>query len=257
MAIYSRDNEPSETIYPDPSAYTHSQKTKYSPPEREYSTLIKIVVAIVAVSIIIGIVAMNNSRKQKAMAEYQAYESAQVDQPSVEDVYYEESAVTEEATPEEVQEVPPEPVSFHDLKMISTTNETLFGDHYNKGDIESLYGETFSGYYELVCWTDGSDVQKEFTEVLTNGEYSRFTGTAFVSEIVPEDRYAEFHIYADSNLIFNTGPINKRTDPINFDVDITGARTITIEATSNDGKSNLMMTDTKPRIIAANLVVSP
>ena len=61
----------------------------------------------------------------------------------------------------------------------------------------------------------------------------------------------EFLVYTDGNLIYSSGLITRRDDPISFEVDITGARTVTIKSRSDD--YHLM--DTNPRIIATNLLV--
>lgn len=141
-------------------------------------------------------------------------------------------------------------VEFHNLKLIDTNDEVLFGDHYCDEEITTLYGEMYTGYYELVSY-GGSRRTEAFTEVLTNENYSRLTGTIFADEGMMDGDAIEFLVYTDGNLIYSSGLITRRDDPISFEVDITGARTVTIKSRSDD--YHLM--DTNPRIIATNLLV--
>ena len=143
-----------------------------------------------------------------------------------------------------------EKVPFHSLKVISTTNERLFGDQYYNDTVSSLFGEEFYGYYDL-CSYGGTQPRESFVESLTNGEYRKFSGVVFADENMLEGDTIEFFVLADNDMIFQSGEMSRRTDPIHFDLDITGAKTVTIKSCSDD--YHLM--DTNPRIIAAELIV--
>lgn len=149
-------------------------------------------------------------------------------------------------------EMQPKIVAFHDLKLIDTDDQMLFGDHYNGQEVQSLYGEQYTGYYELVCYSDYDRIATPYVECLTNGEYTKFTGTVFAGETMLDEDHAEFVIFADGNQIYTTGNLTRRDDPIKFEVDIAGARTVTIMSKSGD--YHLM--ETNPRIIATDLKVS-
>ena len=71
-------------------------------------------------------------------------------------------------------------------------------------------------------------------EVICNMKYSRFRGTIYVKNGSDTSNTAQISIKADGKTIYTSPEITKASQPINFDVDITGCYDLQISCTGED-----------------------
>ncbi|MGN0388777.1 MAG: NPCBM/NEW2 domain-containing protein [Suilimivivens sp.] len=93
-----------------------------------------------------------------------------------------------------------------------------------------IYGNTFDKYYELVAYKESDN----YVEFLVPGKQNCFTGTIFVPEKIEEGDRIYVEIYVDDVKVYETGEMNRRSQPVNFEINIEGATFIKVVAHSTD-----------------------
>lgn len=101
------------------------------------------------------------------------------------------------------------------------------GDSWdNTNDLKDNLGNIYSrGIY-----TYNSDY---VFEKILNMKYSKFKGTIYVTNGTSSDETVQFSIKADGKTIYTSPEITKTTQPIDFDVDITGCYDLQITCTGS------------------------
>ena len=115
--------------------------------------------------------------------------------------------------------------------------------HYRDSTITDSYGNSYHGYHELISY-GGSNSVSAWATLLANGEYSRFTGTIFAEPDMSSDYSIQFLVFADGTQIYDSGFLTRNDPPVSFDIDVTGAKQIMVQAYSSD----YTFYDTNPRI---------
>lgn len=139
------------------------------------------------------------------------------------------------------------PVSLASLTVLSTNDAGSLSNKYQEESIKDLYGNEYVGYLDL-CSYHGN---KSYVEFLCDGKYTNLQGTFFVNKEVAEDFSIEFRVYVDGVKVYSSGYINRKEKAITFDLDITGAETITVASYSTD----FTYFDVNPRICLTNASV--
>lgn len=124
-------------------------------------------------------------------------------------------------------------------KIDQDTNVT---DRIREGVTENFYGEKFNGpYFRLVSiFSMFTGWQESFVELATGEAYNTLTGT-FFAEAEYDSYEVVFRVYTDGNLIYESTPITRRTEPIDFSVSISGAKTVKVVAvTKNSSTTELI-----------------
>ncbi len=127
------------------------------------------------------------------------------------------------------------PLSITDALMI---NSTLFYGgpfpEWNSGAPIDTFGNDYSraaNYAILGCWNDGT-----YEEYRVYGKYATITGTIAPYYDTHVDRTWWLQIYADDRLVYTSPVVGRKTDAIDFSVNISGADYIKLVITS-DGYS--------------------
>jgi len=113
-----------------------------------------------------------------------------------------------------------EPVPFKELT--GQGNASLGGSDR----VDSL-GENHSSS-NLIYYLNITKDNPKYMECNTYGKYSKLIGSMYFDDAV-FDMSASMKIYADGVTIFESGPLNKKTGGVDFDVDITNAYSVKIE----------------------------
>ena len=115
----------------------------------------------------------------------------------------------------------------------------VFGDHSSvvdnirAGTVTDSYGNTYPGPYFVLTSINSSGYREAYTELVTGGEYMYLSGTYFAD--ADYDEYeTTFRIYADGVLVYDSGIINRRNQPIKFDVCIDEAQLVKVSAVASN-----------------------
>lgn len=129
----------------------------------------------------------------------------------------------------------PEVASLTSLHILGTHTPLL--DNIDHGSVEDAYGKTYAGpYFDLCSYGNyvGEIDTQAYTDLVVGGHYRYLSGTFFARAEQNEAYKIEFFIYADDELVFSSGPIDRRTKPIDFTVDIGNCDVIRIMSSSTD-----------------------
>lgn len=74
-----------------------------------------------------------------------------------------------------------------------------------------------------------------YAEYRLQGKYKTISGSMISYKDIPENGKTQVKIYADDKLVYLSPDIGRKTDLVNFSVDVTGVDYIKIEVVSNDG----------------------
>ena len=146
----------------------------------------------------------------------------------------------------------PETADLTSLHILGTHSSML--SNISTGSIEDAYGNTYDGpYFDLCSYGDhGGEIDAQaYTDLVAGGHYRYLSGTFFSRANQNESYKIEFFIYADEELVYSSGPIDRRTKPIDFTVDIANCDVIRVMSSSIDNTSFA----TNPGIVLVNAQV--
>ncbi|MDR1328057.1 MAG: NPCBM/NEW2 domain-containing protein [Oscillospiraceae bacterium] len=90
---------------------------------------------------------------------------------------------------------------------------------YSKSDLTDHYGNE----YESALYPNFTgDSSENMYETLLDMKYSRFKGTIYVPRGANDDGNSYISIEADGILLYKSPPITKTSQPVRFDIDISG-----------------------------------
>lgn len=146
--------------------------------------------------------------------------------------------------------------------LVPLTDLHVYGSHTTAinnievGAVKDSYGNEYKGIYlDLCSYGNYGGVEfdtQAYTDFVANGEYQYLSGTFFTRTGQDASYTIEFLIYADDELVYSSGMIDRSTKAIDFCVDIGNCDMIRVMSRSVD------YTDTKtnPGIILVNPIVS-
>lgn len=129
----------------------------------------------------------------------------------------------------------PEIADLTSLHILGTHSSVL--DNIDNGSVEDAYGKTYNGpYFDLCSYGNyaGEIDTQAFTDLVVGGHYRYLSGTFFARATQNEFYKIEFFIYADGELVFSSGLIDRRTKPADFTVDIGNCEVVRIMSSSTD-----------------------
>lgn len=146
--------------------------------------------------------------------------------------------------------------------LVPLTDLYVYGDHskvldnIDAGVVKDSYGNIYKGIYlELVSYGDYGGVDfdtQAYTDFVTDGDYKYFSGTFFTRKGQAENYSIEFLIYADDELVYSSGMIDRSTKAVDFCVDINECDMLRVMSRS----VNYTDSGTNPGIILVDAVVS-
>lgn len=140
-----------------------------------------------------------------------------------------------------------EPKPLHMMEIIDHDyNCNLFPDREGKDSFKNEY----KGYAKLSAWVGKKN--EPYILISNQGRFSKLKGTVVCVEDMHLEDSINLKIYADDKLVFESGLINPATNPITFDVDISGATTLKLLAES-PSSSNLLSIN--PGVMIVNSLV--
>ncbi|MDR1643188.1 MAG: NPCBM/NEW2 domain-containing protein [Clostridiales bacterium] len=135
--------------------------------------------------------------------------------------------------------------------------QTAYPDKLLK-ELEDVSGETDAKWSEypagfdtygtfryncLKPWTNDSwSSPTGDIEVLIGGKYNSFRGTVFVPENARGGGYSMFRIRGDGKILYTSPQIDRRSQPINFEIDVAGVTDFRIEV-ADDSQVDLVFSD--------------
>ncbi len=151
-------------------------------------------------------------------------------------------------------QIDPDLVDLTDLYVYGHHSTVL--DNISAGVVADSYGNIYKDIYlELVSYgtPSGSDYDTQaYTDFVTDGKYNYFSGTFFTRAEQSEDYTIEFLIYADDELVYSSGMIDRGTKAVDFNVEINGCDMLRVMSRS----LNYTSSGTNPGIILVNAAVS-
>lgn len=146
-------------------------------------------------------------------------------------------------------------IPLTDLHLYGT-DSGAGGNNIHAGGVENAYGTLYKGIYlSLVSWgnASGKDYKKQaYCEFVNNGGYRYLSGTIFARAGQSEDYTIEFMVYADDELVYSSGPIDRSTKPIDFVVEVGECDLIRVQTRTKDYTS----VGTNPGIYLFDAMVS-
>ncbi len=117
----------------------------------------------------------------------------------------------------EVKELQPLPIS-----SLTPVVSDYWGT-WNTADAKDTFGNDYStacNYMKLGNWAYERD---QYAEYRLYGKYSTLTGSIAPHSDSDKDRISYLQIYVDDKLVYTSRDINRKTDPIDFSINVSGA----------------------------------
>lgn len=142
------------------------------------------------------------------------------------------------------------PESLDISRLPSVKNCQYYESGYR---VEDCFGTEYAnGHFDLCSYHYGSEKPHMASATFrATGNWRYFRGRFFTRQGQNRNFQISFQIFADGNLVYESGMINCETYPIDFDIDIYNADTIMIQSYSEDYTS----LGTNPGIILVNAEV--
>lgn len=126
---------------------------------------------------------------------------------------------------EEVKEK--RPISITSLVTINSG----YWDDWNSADAKDTFGNDYStacNYVKLQGYHLGSANLDHYIEHRLYGDYTSLTGSIVPHSDSKEDRISYLQVYVDDELVYTSADIGRKTDLIDFSIDVTGAEYVKI-----------------------------
>lgn len=113
------------------------------------------------------------------------------------------------------------PVGLDKLVVIDSSRNYK----YDSSSFQDTYGNTYNGAY-LFGYNYSGDSYAIYN---LNGKFITFTGTIVASKKLEECAYVDYQIYVDDILVYSQSQLERTTNKINFNINVTGATKLTIK----------------------------
>ena len=107
---------------------------------------------------------------------------------------------------------------------------------------EDIYGNIYVGYYDLCNYRTKDE--GTYVEFLIPGKQNHFSGILFCPSRMQDEHTIDLEIYLDDILIYEQRQMNKRSEPIHFDISFGEGKFIKVVTRSMDDT----FTGTNPRV---------
>lgn len=122
------------------------------------------------------------------------------------------------------------------LNEFDEMDHDYYANLYYDRDGKDSFKNEYHGYAQLHTWANKN--HETSMVVGLQGRFSKFKGTYVCTEDMELDDSINLKIYADNNLVLESGYINALTNPTDFELDITGAQTLKFVAESLSEREN-------------------
>lgn len=119
------------------------------------------------------------------------------------------------------------PISITSLVTINSG----YWDDWNSADAKDTFGNDYStacNYVKLRGYHLLSQNLNHYTEYRLYGDYTTITGSIVPHSDSEENKISYLQIYVDDELVYTSADIGRKTDPVDFAVDVTGAEYVKI-----------------------------
>lgn len=129
-------------------------------------------------------------------------------------------------------------IPLTDLHVYGTASGS--GDCIVAGPVKDSYGNLYKGMYlDLHNYVDNDNNEYvAYMDFVNNGEYRYLSGTFFARAEQPENYTIEFLIYADDELVYRSGYIDRSAKPVDFVVEIGDCDLIRVVSCTTDYSVN-------------------
>ncbi len=135
-----------------------------------------------------------------------------------------------------------------ELSQLETLESYPFG-HYRDWDSEQdSLGNIYTSYFDLCSYEDNYGKTESYSDFATNGEYMYLEGTIFCRRGQNPEYKISFRVYADGELVYDSGEMSRDTPPKQFKVCINQAQVVRIQSSSSD----YTLMEVNPGIILVN-----
>lgn len=120
-----------------------------------------------------------------------------------------------------------QPISITSLVIINSG----YWDDWNSADAKDTFGNDYStacNYVKLQGYHLGSANLDHYVEHRLYGDYTSLTGSIVPHSDSKEDRISYLQVYVDDELVYTSADIGRKTDPIDFSIDVAGAEYVKI-----------------------------
>ena len=136
------------------------------------------------------------------------------------------------------------PKSLAEMEPMSKGNNVGFSDD---GVVKDTFGNSYTGYVLFETWNGKKNESSAVVPV--QGYYSKLKGTLVCKQDMALDKSVGIKIYADGQVIYESELINPTSDPIYFELDITGIKTLKLESVSPSEKAEDYNSKKNPHLI--------
>lgn len=116
------------------------------------------------------------------------------------------------------------------------------GDYHSTNIKNDIYGNIFSEGLQFFVARSGS-YKQNVTEYVLNKEYKNFTAKVLIDRDSTDFFESNLKIYVDGVLKYDSKPLNKKTQPINLEIDISNATFLKIETNGITSNGRIMIAD--------------
>lgn len=120
-----------------------------------------------------------------------------------------------------------QPISITSLVTINSG----YWDDWNSADAKDTFGNDYStacNYVKLQGYHLGSANLDHYIEHRLYGDYTSLTGSIVPHSDSKEDKISYLQVYVDDELVYTSADIGRKTDPIDFSIDVAGAEYVKI-----------------------------
>lgn len=133
-----------------------------------------------------------------------------------------------------VEDTIPQTCGIESLHIFDEKGSIYFGNDPR----EDAYGKTHTGSY-LSIWTLNNKSDEKngyigYIDLVTGNNYKTFSGVFFPRAEMRNEQTIELFIYADNELVYSSGVINRQAKPIEFNININQCDILRIEVFTVD-----------------------
>ena len=120
-----------------------------------------------------------------------------------------------------------QPISITELLAVNTG----YWEEWNSGNPTDPFGNDYSGACNYVVFVGYDLLSKNldhYAEYRLYGKYTMLTGTIATHIDSPENKINRLQIFADDKLVYNSPNLGRKTDAIDFSIDVSGVEYVKI-----------------------------
>lgn len=130
---------------------------------------------------------------------------------------------------------------------LSTLTPINGGWNWNEGTPTDPFEKTYTNVSNFTIFNSNyyrfDGIKEYYSEYRLYGKYKTISGSMISHVDIPENGYSQIKIYADDKLVYTSPNIERKTDLLNFNVNISGADyiKITVDVSATEAKNSLIL----------------